>query len=312
MIRWLVVGAGAVGRAHAAAIARVEGASLAGFVSVDPVADPGVPVFESLPAALEALRPDAAVIATPHDTHRALGAAALAAGVPTLFEKPVGRSTDDARALAALARQRGVSAGAVLNQRACRHHAWIAGLVRDGRLRVNSVSFTGALARLGGWHADPARAGGGLLRTIGIHYVDLLRWWLGEVVAVQALLSGAPAEDRVVAAMRFDSGALGGLQIAATAPRSLGPMRAMIEAEGARLELHGHVLVRAEGVPEPPPAEAPDPGLAYGPGHLAVIRDATAALAAGRGFPVTIDDALPALELVDRLYVTAAAADQRT
>jgi predicted dehydrogenase len=312
LIRWLVVGAGAVGRAHAAAIRRVEGAALAGFVSIEPLADPGVPVFDELGTALAALRPDAVVIATPHDTHRALGALALAAGVPTLFEKPVGRSTDDARALESLAQRHGVRAGAVLNQRACRHPAWIAGLVRDGRLRISSVAFSGTLARLSGWHADPRRAGGGVLRTIGIHYVDLLRWWLGEAVQVAAVLAGEPAEDRAVAALRFAGGALGSLQLSATAPRSLGPMHAVIEAEGARLELAGHLLVRAEGVPPPPPAEPPDRELSYGPGHLAVIRDATAALAAGQAFPVTLADVLPTLELVDRLYASATAADQRS
>ena len=305
MIRWLVVGAGAVGRAHAAAIGRVDGATLAGFVSVDPVADPGVPLFAALPDALRVLRPDAVVIATPHDTHHALGSQALEAGVPTLFEKPVGLATGEARALAQLARRRGIPAGAVLNQRACRHPAWITGLVGEGRLRPTSVSFCGTLARLGGWHADPRRAGGGVLRTIGIHYVDLLRCWLGEATAAGALLAGEPGEDRVVAALRFAGGALGGLQLSATAPRSLGPVRGVIEAEGARLELAGHVLVRAEGVPEPPPPEPADAALTYGPGHLAVIREASAALAAGRGFPVTLDDALPTLELVDRLYVAA-------
>jgi predicted dehydrogenase len=316
--RWLVVGAGAVGRTHAAALRHVAGAELAGFVSLDPPADPGVPVFAELPAALDALRPDAVVIATPHDTHRALGAVALAAGCPTLFEKPVGLGTDEARALAALAGERGVPAGAVLNQRASRHHAWIAMLVREGRLRVSSVSFGGSLARLTGWHADPRRAGGGLLRTIGIHYVDLLRWWLGEPQEVQALLAGEPAEDRVVAGLRFAGGAIGSLQLAATAARSLGPVRAVIEADGARLELAGHVVVRAEGLPAPPAPEEALPGLHFGPGHLAVLREATAALAAGRPFPVTLDDVLPTLALVDRLYAAAATpargagADQRT
>jgi predicted dehydrogenase len=307
--RWLVVGAGAVGRAHAAALRHVDGAVLAGFVSLDPIVDPGVPVFADLAAALAALRPDAVVIATPHDTHRALGAVALAAGCPTLFEKPVGLGTGEARALAAMARERRVAAGAVLNQRACRHHAWIATLVREGRLRVSSVSFNGALARLGGWHADPRRAGGGLLRTIGIHYVDLLRWWLGEPLEAWALFAGEPAEDRLVAGLRFPGGAIAGLQLAATAPRSLGPVRAVIEADGARLELDGHVLVRADGVPEPPAPEEPLPGLTFGPGHLAVLREATAALAAGRPFPVTLDDVLPTLALVDRLSAAAGAAE---
>jgi predicted dehydrogenase len=265
-------------------------------------------VFRALPEALAALRPDAAVIATPHDTHLALGLPALEAGVPVLFEKPVGLSTPEAQRLVEAAATSGTPAGAVLNQRACRHHEWIAARVQAGELRIGSVAFSGALARLRGWHADPRRAGGGLLRMIGVHYVDLLRWWLGEPTAITALLAGAPAEDRLAVAMSFDGGALGSLQLSATAERSLGPMRTVIEAGAARIELAGHAIQRVEGLPAPPPLEPSDPELPYGPGHLEVIRAATAALAAGRAFPVPLAQLLPTLRLVDRLYGAAARA----
>ena len=194
----------------------------------------------------------------------------------------------------------------MLNQRACRHHAWIAALARGGRLPITSVAFVGALARLRGWHADPARAGGGLLRTIGVHYVDLLRWWLGEPAAVAALLCGTPAEDRLAVALAFPGGALGSLQLSATAAHSLGPVRTIIEAGDARIELAGHAIQRVEGLPDPPALEPPDAALPYGPGHLEVIRAATAALAAAQPFPVPLAELLPTLRLVDRLYVAAA------
>jgi predicted dehydrogenase len=306
--RWLVVGAGGVGRAHAAAIRRVDGAVLSGMVTLEPFDDPGVPVFASLAQALEALRPDAAVIATPHDTHLALGLQVLEAGVAVLFEKPVGLSTGEAQRLVDRAAALGIPAGAVLNQRACRHHAWIAARVRTGELRITSVAFTGALAQLRGWHADPARAGGGLLRTIGVHYVDLLRWWLGEPAAVAALLAGAPAEDRLAVALSFADGAFGSLQLSATAARSLGPVRTIIEGEAARIELAGHAIQRVEGLPPPPALEPPDAALPYGPGHLEVIRAATAALDAKAPFPVPLAELLPTLRLVDRLYVAATGA----
>jgi predicted dehydrogenase len=312
VIRWLVVGFGAVGRAHAAAIRQVEGATLAGVVTVEPTPDPGVPVYADLHAALSGLRPDAVVIATPHDTHLVLGLQVLEAGVPVLFEKPVGRTTAEAEQLAERAAATGTRAGAVLNQRACRHPAWIAARIRDGRLRISSVAFTGALARLGGWHADPQRAGGGLLRTIGVHYVDLLRWWLGEPRALAALVAGAPAEDRLAVALEFPGGAFGSLQLAATAPRSFGPVRGLVEADGARLELSGHALVRVEGLPQPPPLERPEASQPFGPGHLAVIRDATAALAEGRPFAVPLPQLLPTLRLVDRLYAAARGTVQRS
>ena len=56
------------------------------------------------------------------------------------------------------------------------------------------------------------------------------------------------------------------------------------------------------GAPAP---EEDDTALIFGPGHQAVINEASAALAAGRGFPVTLADALPSLALVDRAYACA-------
>jgi hypothetical protein len=67
-------------------------------------------------------------------------------------------------------------------------------------------------------------------------------------------------------------------------------------------------VTHVANLPEPPPLEPADPAFPYGPGHLAVIRESTARLAAGDGFPVTLADALPSLRLVERAYASARAA----
>ena len=117
--------------------------------------------------------------------------------------------------------------GVVLNQRATPAARWIHGLLHDGRLQPQAIAFSGHLARATGWHADPRRSGGGLLRLIGIHYVDLLRWWCGEPQGVCAALGGAPADDRVVAGMRYPSGLLASLQLSVhplAEPEHFGPL----------------------------------------------------------------------------------------
>ncbi len=314
MIRWLVVGAGGAGRAHVAALREVRGAALAGIVAPEGVSGADLPtgttVFPDLGSALADSGADAVVIATPHDTHLPLGRAVLAAGLPLLLEKPVALGSAEARELAHLAAAAGVRAGVVLNQRATAHGRWIREQVRAGRLQVGNVAFSASLARLRGWHADPRRAGGGVLRTVGIHYVDLLRWWLGEPLQVTAVLAGGPAEDRVTVAMRFPGGALGSVQICATAERSAGPMRCVIDAAGARLEMLGHRIVSVEGLEAPPEDAAVGPALAFGPGHWIVLDEATRALERGEAFPVPLAEALPTLELIDRLYAAARDQDQ--
>jgi predicted dehydrogenase len=315
VIRWLVVGAGGAGRAHAAALREVRGAALAGIVAPEGASGvdlpSGTPVFPDLARALAESGADAVVIATPHDTHLALGLAVLAAGLPLLLEKPVALGSAEARELAGCAAARGVRAGVVLNQRATAHARWIREQVHEGRLQVSNVAFSASLARLRGWHADPRRAGGGVLRTVGIHYVDLLRWWLGEPAQVTAVMAGEPAEDRFAVGMRFPGGALGSVQVCATAERSAGPVRCVIDGAGARLEMLGHRIVSLEGLEAPPAEPVGGPALAFGPGHWIVLDEATRALERGAAFPVPLAEALPTLELIERLYAAARGQDTR-
>ncbi len=306
MIRWLLVGTGQAGRCHLEAIGRTPEASLAGVVTRD-LPPPGVgPVFAALGEAVRAVAPDAVILATPHDTHLALALEALDLGLPVLCEKPVGTRVEDARQILRAATRARLPVGVVLNQRAAIHHRWIHGLIGSGAVQPRSIRFSGAFGRLGGWHADAERAGGGLLRVIGLHYLDLMRWWLGEPQAVAAVTSGGPADDdRADVLLRFAEGAVGSLYLTAVRNRSAGPVRCVIEAPATRVTLAGHLITHGAGLPEPPAAEPWEPALAYGPGHRSVLAEATAALAQGRAFPIPLEDALGSLELLERAYRAA-------
>ncbi len=305
MIRWLVVGAGRAGQCHLAAIARIPEAELAGIVTLDPPPAGVAPVYRELTRALAETTPDAVILATPHATHLPLALAIIDRGLPLLCEKPAGRNADDARRILAAGARQDVPVGVVLNQRGAAHHRWIRRLITDGELKPLAVTFQGALGRLSGWNMDPEQAGGGVLRSIGLHYLDLLRWWLGEPHALAAVTGGGAAEDRAVVSMRFANAAIGSLQLTALGATSTGPVTCLIEAPPVRIMLSGHVISHLEGLPEPPPAEPADPALMFGPGHLTVVAQATEALLANRELPISLADALPSLELVDRAYALA-------
>jgi hypothetical protein len=90
-------------------------------------------------------------------------------------------------------------------------------------------------------------------------------------------------------------------------------MRCVIDGEGdARIVIEGHAVTQVTNLPEPPMLEPADPALPYGPGHLAVIRESTAGLESGTGFPVTLEEALPSLRLVERAYACARASGSLT
>ena len=314
MINWLVAGAGQAGRCHIAAIKKCPDAALVGVI--DPAltddlakASGGALIFKDLASALSAVQADGLIIATPNDVQAAVAQNAITAGLPVLCEKPVGVSLAEAKALQRKANDAGVPFGMVLNQRAQAHTRWITNLIQSGDLKPTRVTFTGDLARLNGWHADPGRSGGGVLRTIGLHYVDLLLWWLGTPAQIEAHLTGQPQDHACDLSFEFKSGCRASLSIQAVRERATGPVVCTIEGETSgnaqRIEMHGHQIVRAVGVAEPPAAEPSDPDFFFGPGHCTVVAEATTALAQGTPFPVTLEDALPALSLIDELYAAA-------
>lgn len=307
MIRWLLAGFGAAGRCHAAAIPRTPNAKLVGIVDRQRSRHPddNVQTFTCIDRALEVTRPDAMIIATPHDTHREIALTALEADVAVLCEKPVGRNSDDARAIAGMANRRGVPAGVILNQRACLHPRWVHKLVHTGNHRWRLVNIWGNLGRLSGWHKDVDRSGGGLLRTVGIHYLDLLCWWFGQPVRISGVVDNAPTDDMFQLLLQFRCGAAATLSLSAVASASAGPVSIGLEAEDARIALTGHGIASVDGVEGYPPVEPMIPEFAFGPGHLTAIAEATLALNNGGELPVPVDEVLPLLALVDTLYEAA-------
>src|SRR6185369_7882879 len=86
----LIVGCGSIVRRHAA-----NAAPLASVAVVDSIPDRAVATARSLGIVAYAsldegltCKPDAVVIATPHNTHLSIASAALTAGADVLIEKP--------------------------------------------------------------------------------------------------------------------------------------------------------------------------------------------------------------------------------
>jgi predicted dehydrogenase len=211
-VRVGVIGAGAVavGR-HLPAYAEARtagGAEIVAVCDVDPVraaaaaAAFGIPAVDTDDRALLG-RPEveAVSICTPNALHYTAAMAALAAGKHVLCEKPLAMTLPEARAMAALAAERGLVT--VVNFR----YRWI-----PAARFVTDLVAAGALGRLyhgvfhyfTGWLADPATpgawrtsralAGSGALGDLGSHLIDLAGSWLGDARRVQGHLTTYVAE----------------------------------------------------------------------------------------------------------------------
>ncbi|HEU0222202.1 MAG TPA: Gfo/Idh/MocA family oxidoreductase [Paracoccaceae bacterium] len=216
MTRLLVVGAGAMGRRHAALIGAHPQLTLAGFVDPSPprAAFPGTPSWPDIASVTAEV--DGAVIATPNADHAASGIACAARGWPILVEKPIASTLGEAEALITAAeaarvpllvghhRRHHPAAGAARSLIAAGAIGRLVGVEALWALRKPDAYFAGA------WRTS---AGGGPVLLNLIHEIDLLRHLAGEIVEVAALTSaatrGGAVEDTAALALRFQGGALG-------------------------------------------------------------------------------------------------------
>jgi predicted dehydrogenase len=138
---------------------------------------------------------DLVCIATPVITHAPITLAAIAAGCHVLSEKPMAMDRDEAATMLRAARDAGVVHVIDHELRFNPTRAKIADLLATGYLgriyyaTIRSVSgMRSDPARVWDWWSDRSQ-GGGALAANGSHQVDLLRWWLGEIVAVSGQLN---------------------------------------------------------------------------------------------------------------------------
>ncbi|WP_270939137.1 Gfo/Idh/MocA family protein, partial [Falsiroseomonas oryzae] len=215
MARILLVGCGAFGRVHAAALARL-GVPAAGF---DPspaarAALPGLRFVDRLEDGLGWC--DAAIVATPPATHAPLAAAVLRAGRDLFLEKPATETAAESRMLAELAAARGRIAQVGLYFRFHPKAQALHALLRGGAF--------GALHHLSARMSGLKRARGdsGALLNDAVHFAELIPWLAGEapmrVFATLADPLGRGREDLALIQLLFPSGATGFIEAGCVLP----------------------------------------------------------------------------------------------
>ena len=255
-----VIGAGLIGRAHVAhALASADvvpvGIADPADAGRDFAASVNVPWFADHRTLLDTLKPAAVIVATPNVTHVAIGLDCIARSLPTLMEKPIADSVEEARHLCAAAAAAQVPL-LVGHQR--RHNPIVRKakqLVEDGVLG-RPVSATALSTWLKPdpyfnttWRREP---GGGPILINLIHDIDLMRHLLGDIVGVQAMTSnrvrGFAVEDTAAVLLQFANGALGTISVSDTvvAPWNY-DLASGEQAHYPRQDIDSHFLCGTEG-----------------------------------------------------------------
>ncbi len=219
-VRIVLVGAGVRGRVWAAVSAEAPGVTLVGVVDQDPSTAESVSeesaFYEDVASALEECRPDAVIIATPPETHYAIGKAALSAGKHVLCEKPLSEDMDEVVDLVTTAEAHGVQLLVGMNFRYLSTSQRIRHYVESGELGALSYAQFSYVRHRNGRRSDlndfPLTMSYPMLFEQSIHHFDLLRFCYGLEVESLVADSFRPAwssyeNDCCVSVLfRFESG----------------------------------------------------------------------------------------------------------
>jgi predicted dehydrogenase len=150
---------------------------------------------------LERAGVDAVVIATPDFTHAEIGVAAAKAGKPMLLQKPMARNSQECLTIIAAARQAGVPLYVSFM------HRYFGEVEATRRLLAEHALGTVYMVRQRNatpgadwapWFYSREKVGGGVVLQLGVHGIDLLRQFFGDIRAVQAA-TAITARERVLA-----------------------------------------------------------------------------------------------------------------
>lgn len=168
---------------------------------------------------------DLVAIGSPSGLHAEHGIAAAKQGLHVIVEKPLDVTTAKGDALIEAADRAGVKLGVFFQDRLKPDVRRMKSLVDQGRLGSPVLASARVKWHRGReyyaasrWRGTFALDGGGALINQAIHTVDLLLWLFGDVRRVYGRTAtrvhAIEAEDTAVAALEFESGALGVLEAA--------------------------------------------------------------------------------------------------
>lgn len=342
MIRYGVIGCGAIHSVHCDCLQKVDGAQLVAVydavqAKTDKTAEKyGVTAAKSLDELFRLV--DAVTICVPSGLHAEVGILAAHAGKHVLVEKPIDVSIEAATRLIDACEANGVKLGTISQHR-------FSDAVRKLRDTAQSGGFgtllegdayikwyrTQAYYDSGDWRGTWKLDGGGCLINQGVHYIDMIQWIMGGVKSVQAQVRTAAhdieVEDIATALVEYKNGAIGVIQGSTSFYPGL----------AERLEVHGKygsvilegdkpklwkidAVAAAEGLygggvlMQPTPSlhlhdqddiiasAASDPTAVWGEQHRLQIQDFTQAIVEDRDPTMTGRMALEPLKVILAIY----------
>ena len=328
-VRIALVGCGRISRNHFEALRKVQGLTLTAVCDVveararEAGKEQGVPAYESYEEMLAAAPCDVVTICTPSGLHPAHGIAAAQAGKHVITEKPMAISLPAADELIAACDASRVQLFVVKQNRLNAPIRLLRRAMDKGRFgRIYLVNSTVRWTRpqeyydQASWRGTWALDGGAIMNQAS-HYVDLVQWLIGPVQSVMAktatLARRIEAEDTGVALLRFESGALGVIEVTVlTYPRNLEGSITVLGEKGS-VKIGGTAVNRVEhwqfadydDDDKLIESASTNPPSVYGFGHEAYYHNVLASLRGEAAAGTDGREGRKSLELILGLYESA-------
>ena len=273
------------------------------------------PVFTDYRAMLEKTRPDFVVALGAHARMAETAQYLLDHGYPFMMEKPMGVRAAEVEAIAARAAATQAFVAVPLSQRYQPFVARARRMLDEGRFgplshlyfRLNRPTSARYPAWNSPWMLDPALAGGGCLRNLGSHGIDLFLHLTGEPARVtgaqlSARVHGQRVEDYASVLLRSSIGVLGTIEVGNMNPRIGGDGEWKISGRDALLKVVDDRLMRVITHDGDETVDIPESE----PLALTALRDALDHWRRGEPPPISVQDFVPVAELIDHAYALAA------
>jgi predicted dehydrogenase/threonine dehydrogenase-like Zn-dependent dehydrogenase len=232
------------------------------------------------------------LIATPHDLHAPLAAAALRAGKRVFVEKPLALEASQVKELERICGEENPALMVGYNRRFAPHVQELARWMRSqpstwiATYRVNAGRLPADH-----WYHDPEKGGGRLLGEV-CHFVDLLIFLFGsypERVSAEsayALASKNPLEDNAVYTLCFQSGSVAHIVYTAEGDSSVGKEHLEVIGNGgvATIEDFRHLKIVQNGKKREWRSWMPDKG------HKQEMHEFVRAATSGSEMPIPLAD----------------------
>ena len=272
------------------------------------------PTFTDYKKMLAELRPDFVVALGRHSQMAAIAHDLLDAGYPFLMEKPMGLNAAQLGPVAEKAAKRNAFVAVPLAQRYGPFARRARDLMAAGRIgplshvyvRINRPGPARYKAWDCPWMFDPAEAGGGCLRNLGSHGLDMFLHLTGEDAQVTGAQVSRRAhklavEDYASVTLRSQSGVLGTVEVGNGFPRDGTDGEWKLAGRDAILTMKDGVLKLATAA-----GDEMLPGTDVTAPYFTTLRDALDHWQQGKAPPIGVQDCLRAVRLIDQAYTRAA------